>query len=62
MKDKNPVTGELEPAFPKKKRTIRMIAGFSTILFMVIFNFDFLLHPWNLIKKIYTKNFFFKFL
>lgn len=55
MKDKNPVTGELEPAFPKKKRTIRMIAGFSTILFMVIFNFDFLLYK-------FVEKFFFKFL
>ena len=31
----NPITGEIEPAFPKSKKYLRMTAAFTTILFMV---------------------------
>lgn len=33
---KNPITGELEPAFPESKRKLRTLAGVTTILFLVI--------------------------
>jgi anoctamin-7 len=36
--EKNPITGKMEPSFPKNKKIIRMLAGFATVLCMVSYN------------------------
>ena len=35
MKERNPITGKLEPAFPVSVRYMRMVGAFSTMLFMI---------------------------